>query len=171
MSKTNGKGNGKPKKNGKVKVAGKKGLATHWHKGFLDSLEESANVTHSCRVAGTTTKTAYEHRQVDKGFSQAWKESLDLGIARLEVEARRRAMGTEEDVFGKDGQKTGVRNLYSDTLTIFLLKAHRPDVYRERIDVNQRHSGDIELRVAGMTPAEARNAVMERLQGLLPGVN
>ena len=33
---------------------------------------------------------------------------------------------------------------YSDVLLIFLLKAHRPRVYRDHVQVE--HSGDVELR-------------------------
>lgn len=168
MSKTNGKGNGKPRKNGKQTTSPKKGS---WCKLFLETLAESANIVHSAGKAGIASSTAYEWAKLHPDFQAEWNEALKQGIASLEQECRRRAMvGTQRGVYHK-GEKVETITEYSDTLAIFLLKAHRPDIYRERIDVNQKHSGDVELRVAGMTPQEARDAVVERLQGLLPERN
>lgn len=168
MTKSNGKGNGKPKKRGISTSAPKKGT---WCKAFIEELAESANIAHSARCAGITTRAARKWKKSHPEFQEEWDEALEQGISALEQEARRRAMtGTERGVYHQ-GLRIDTVKEFSDTLCIFLLKAHRPEVYRERIDVNQRHSGDIELRVAGMTPQEARDAVMDRLQGLLPGRN
>lgn len=167
MSKSNGK-NGKKGKPGTSTSAPKKGT---WCKAFIEELAESANVAHSCRVAGVTTKAAYKWAKSHPDFKDEWDEALEQGISALEQEARRRAMtGTPRGVYHK-GEKVETITEFSDTLCIFLLKAHRPEKYRERIDVNQKHSGEVEMRVAGYTPQEARDAVLERLKGLLPGVN
>ena len=61
---------------------------------------------------------------------------MEIGTSALEDEAHRRAFdGTEEPVFHQ-GQECGSVRKYSDTLAIFLLKAHAPEKYRERQDVN-----------------------------------
>jgi hypothetical protein len=62
------------------------------------------------------------------------------GIDRLEDHARQRAMDTERP---------------SDALTMFLLKAHRPVKFRERVDLS--HSGAVEnvKRVIMVDPDQA----------------
>lgn len=133
-------------------------LKKEWAKPFLDGLAEHANVAHACRLAEISQSLVYHDRKVDEEFTTAWKEALDEGISKLEIEARRRALhGVPED----EGLK------YSDTLTIFLLKAHRPEVYRDNINMNVTHKGGVELRFAGMTRKEAKTEIVDRLQGLL----
>jgi len=54
-----------------------------------------------------------------------------LGLTVLEDEMHRRAIeGTEEPVFHQ-GEQCGTVRKYSDTLAIFLAKAHDPEKYRE----------------------------------------
>lgn len=64
----------------------------------------------------------YALRDRDPKFREAWEDALEHGSDRLEDIAHRRA---------RNG---------SDTLLIFLLKARRPDKYRERSAVE--HSGE-----------------------------
>ena len=155
MSKSNGNG----KKNGKAKrgqLGHVKKNELKWIEGFLGELQETANVSHSARAAGITRSAVYVHRDADEEFEKRWDEALEQGIAALEVEVRRRALhGTDDYVFGKDDVVIGTRTKYSDTLAIFLLKAHRPEVYRERSDVNITHGGQVEFRLGGMTPEQS----------------
>ena len=59
----------------------------------------------------------------------------------LEAEARRRAaIGVDEPVFYK-GEVVGHIRKYSDTLLMFLLKAHWPEKFRENVSIDQRVSG------------------------------
>jgi hypothetical protein len=54
----------------------------------------------------------------------------------LEAEAFQRAVGRDEVVgVDKDGQPIVVKK-YSDLLLIFLLRARKPRMYRDRIDVS-----------------------------------
>lgn len=64
---------------------------------------------------------AYHSRVRSEEFALQWEEALQDAIDVLESEARRRALGQ------------------SDTLLIFLLKSHRPEVYRENYHVT--HTG------------------------------
>ena len=43
------------------------------------------------------------------------------------------------------GDEVGYVRKYSDSLTMFLLKAHRPDKYRERSEVKNELSGGVQL--------------------------
>ena len=85
-------------------------------------------------------------RKEDPAFAAAWDSAIEDGTDLLEDEARRRALeGVEELIvtMGKiarndDGTPLLVRRL-SDTLMLALLKARRPEKYRER--VSAEHSG------------------------------
>lgn len=115
----------------------------NWQALFLVSLAAYGNVTAACRKARVSRNTAYEARKADADFTTAWDEALTLGTAGLEDEARRRAFeGTSKPVY-QGGVLVGKIQEYSDTLLIFLLKAHKPEVYRETI--NQQHGGSMKL--------------------------
>lgn len=102
-----------------------------WHDAFLADLAENCNVAHAYRVAGVAKSTAYKHRDEDPEFAAAWEDAIEAGIQALELAARRRAMSV------------------SDTLAIFLLKSHRPDVYREnkRTELTGANGGPVETRI------------------------
>jgi hypothetical protein len=87
---------------------------------FLAALAQGATVAEACKTAGLGRRTAYDQRQRDEAFALRWADAIEEGTEALESEARRRAM---------EG---------SDTLMIFLLKARRPEVYRERMSVESR---------------------------------
>lgn len=113
---------------------------------FLDALRQTGNVTAACEAAYVDRRTAYREKKSNAEFSRAWDEALEIAIEGMELEARRRAVeGRDEPVFGRiakdrDGVVGHIRK-YSDVLLIFLLKAHKPAIYRET--VNLKHSGAI----------------------------
>ena len=106
-----------------------------WKPAFLAALARSANVRLSASAACISRKTAYEHREKDAAFAAAWDTALEEACDLLEAEARRRAVEGVDDGVWYKGKKVGKLIRYSDTLLIFLLKAHRPEKYRE----NARH--------------------------------
>lgn len=107
-----------------------------WQKRFLATLRETANVRLAIESAGAARSTAYAHRKSSTTFRDAWDDALDEAVDLLEAEARRRAFaGVEEPVFYQ-GVQVGVVRKYSDLLLIFLLKAHRPRKFRERVELS-----------------------------------
>ncbi len=172
MSNSNSNGNGKPP-DGKPEMTPIGGpisatLKKKWAKPFLEALEETANVSEAARIAGVDHCTPYRDRKRDKAFKKAWEQALERGIATLEIEARRRALhGVERSFHDKDGNVTSTETKYSDSLTMFLLKAHRPKIYRDNITMEMRHSGNVEVRFAGMTVEEKKTEIADRLRGLL----
>lgn len=84
---------------------------------FLAALSETCQVAKSARRAKVARDTVYAWRKADPEFAKAWDAALEIGGDVLEDEAVKRAM---------DG---------SDGLLTLLLKAHRPEKYRERSDV------------------------------------
>ena len=108
--------------------------STPWMAAFLEVLSQTGNVSFACRSAQISRQTAYDAREKDAEFAAQWENALEEAVELLELEARRRAL----DV--------------SDTLMIFLLKAHRPERYRERYEVTLTKKPDKPLEA--MTDAE-----------------
>lgn len=102
---------------------------------FLDALARTGNVSESATLAGIGRSAAYDWRRDDSTFAADWEAAVDEAADRMEREALRRAVeGVDEPVFYQ-GEEVGHVRKYSDTLLIFLLKAARPEKYRERQEV------------------------------------
>ena len=96
-----------------------------WRARFLAALAERPNVTRACKLARRDRRLAYLDRHADEEFAAQWDKALDVGVGSAEDEAWDRGLSD------------------SDTLLIFMLKAHRPDKYRERLDLT--HNGKLDL--------------------------
>ena len=116
---------------------------------FLAELAARGNVSAAAAAAGLSRVTFYEWRNADADFAAAWDAALETAIDAMELEARRRAVeGVQKPIVGRigkdqDGIITYVTE-YSDQLMTLLLKAHRPDKYRERQDIH--HSGELGIK-------------------------
>ena len=101
---------------------------------FISALEQTANVTAACRIARLPRSSAYEWREADSEFAKLWDDAVERGTDALEDEAvRRAAQGVLKPVY-QGGKKVGTIREYSDTLLIFMLKARRPEKFKERIE-------------------------------------
>lgn len=103
--------------------------ADEWRPIFLTTLRNTGNVRAACQACGITRQAAYKARDNAPEFAAAWDEALEDAIDALEAVAINRARTS------------------SDTLLIFLLKAHRPGLYRETINQHTKHEGDVTIRV------------------------
>ena len=89
-------------------------LATEaWQAVFLSSFKQCGNITRSSGDAGVTRQAVFYSHKRNPEFRALYEEAREESIERLEEVARKRA--TES----------------SDHLLMFLLKASRPEVYRE----------------------------------------
>jgi hypothetical protein len=106
---------------------------------FLRALAEAGIVTVAVEVAGTSRTRVYELRKRDTAFAEAWDEAEEQAADALEAEAWRRAVdGVPEPlvsagkvVHDDDGQPLAIRR-YSDNLLLALLKARRPEKFKDR---------------------------------------
>ncbi|MDA5194934.1 hypothetical protein [Govanella unica] len=129
---------------------------------FLKALRQTGTVTVAAEKAGVSRGQAYQFRKKDKTFRQAWDDALQAALDELETELRRRAMqGVEQPVyFG--GKECGRIRTYNDNLGMFLLRAHRGEVYGAA-------KGAEETAGSGQGPRDegrARRLVEERLKRL-----
>ena len=120
---------------------------TSWHPRFLDVLGSSCNVTLAAKAAGVDRKTVYDHYKTQPEFAAAWDDAKEAAIEVLEAEAWQRA------------------RKQSDTLMIFLLKAHNPAKYQDRfqqanlnIDLTQLSDEQLERIASGEHPASVLTA-------------
>ena len=134
---------------------------------FLTALADTGIVSAAASIAGITRARAYQVRKQDPGFAAAWEEAEEQAADALEAEAWRRAVdGVPEPLVsaGKivrddDGQPLAIRR-YSDNLLLALLKARRPEKFKDRAVVEH----DIADGLADRLEA-ARQRALAQLQG------
>lgn len=116
----------------------------NWQPKFLEIFGNTMNISLSADGAGIDRRTVYRARQNDPEFAAAMDDAKEEAIERLEADAYERA------------------KKMSDTLLIFLLKAHKPALYRERyeqtttnlnIDWNDLTDDELARIAAGEQPA------------------
>ena len=117
---------------------------------FLAKMRNSGNIRASCEAAHISRATAYRWRSQWSTFAAEWDEAKDDAVDWLDLEAWKRATQGA-----------------SDRLLMFLLKAHKPEVYSPVQSV--KHSGtgeggEIEIKQVALTDAE-RQAALQAMLG------
>jgi very-short-patch-repair endonuclease len=97
-----------------------------WRDDFIASLSGDLNIRHACIAADISRSAAYKRRETDDEFRLAWDEAIENAADLLEGVYWKRAVEQ------------------SDRALEFLLKAARPEKYRERSEVQAKHSGAVE---------------------------
>jgi len=111
---------------------------------FLEGISKGLSISMACRRAGFTRSGEWKQRQKKK-WAKDFEEAYENGTDVLEDEAHRRAVdGWDEPKFWQ-GDEIGVVRKFSDRLLEMLLKARKPEKYRERSDVNV--TGDMTVKV------------------------
>ena len=129
---------------------------------FFDALRDGRSISAACLEAGITRSSAYLWRESDPSFRAKWDACVEEGTDRLEDEALRRARdGTEKPVY-QGGKLVGTVREHSDTLMIFLLKARRPQKFKDRVAVG----GDLEAPPIRSENVSAREILESRLAAL-----
>lgn len=115
---------------------------------FLRKLRITAgNVSKAVAIVGISRTAVYEFRNSNADFRQAWDDVIDQVCDAAEEELYRRAVkGTLEPVFYKGVKIASIRK-FSDRAIELLLKAKRPNVYRERLDINNQIFGSLDVNV------------------------
>jgi hypothetical protein len=119
---------------------------------FLEALQNTANVSASCQIAGLPRSCVYDWRAADPEFAADWAAAIELGCDALEDEAVRRGCeGYLKPVFHR-GKEVGAIREYSDTLLIFMLKARRPAKFRDNYVAPQNGGNDKTIVITGGLP-------------------
>jgi hypothetical protein len=121
---------------------------------FLESYREWANISCAAAAAGCDRSAVYYWLEHDPAFSAAFNLAGEAATERLEKEAWRRA--TEGTPYKRTsywhGEPVGTDEKieYSDQLMMLLLRARKPDTYREKVDVTV---SQVVKAIAGIEPA------------------
>src|SRR5436305_1255580 len=96
---------------------------------------------------GSNRTTHYDWAKADPEYAAAIASAFEDRADMLEEEAFRRAYkGVEKPVF-QQGKKVGTVREYSDTLMLALLKAHRPEKFKDRQEITGPKGGPLETTV------------------------
>lgn len=95
-----------------------------WEAKFLEIFSATCNVLLSARGAGIDRDVVYRRRKAYPGFAAAMDRAKDDALDTLEAEAWKRARDT------------------SDNLLMFLLKAHRRELYGDTVRVDIRREAE-----------------------------
>lgn len=116
----------------------------------IQTLATTGNVTTACTAAGWARSTYYHHQKADKAFKALTEEALEVAIDLLEQHARNLAIqGVEEPIY-QGGILVGSKTKYSERMVEILLKAHRPDKYRDNMKLEAAVTGGV-LVVPGIS--------------------
>lgn len=114
---------------------------------FLAVLSQGGSPTKACRAIGIDRKTAYNWRNKDQDFADAWDSALQEGYDLLEDEARRRAVdGVTKSVYFQ-GVPIDLITEYSDSLLTLLLKGFRSQIFRDKVEHSGPDGGAIQHEV------------------------
>lgn len=122
---------------------------------FLEAFAIYGNIVRACLETVIPRRTVYKWRRhnekgepLDPEFMELFEVARDEAVKTLEAEAWRRAVDGDITPTTVAGERVDVYRK-SDTLLIFLLKAHAPEKYRDRYDVNVKgnveHTGQVHL--------------------------
>lgn len=122
-------------------------MELEWVGPFIGAIAEGLSIDNAATAANVHPTTVYQRRRENKEFRDAWNEAAEVGTRLLEQEAQRRAFhGSDEPVFFQ-GLQCGVIRKYSDTLMIFLLKARRPEKYRDGVEDGGRGNTVVNITI------------------------
>ena len=142
-------------------------LIEAWQERFIAALRNSGNVRASCQAAGVDRSTAYRAYTASVEFADKWNDALEEAVDTLEGAAWKRARDgvTRHDPIYYQGEKVGDKVIteYSDSLMALLLKAHRPEKFRERFDVEIK---DMRARAEAAVAEVMKRAGKERAEAI-----
>ena len=110
---------------------------------FLKAIRETGSVKAASEAAGVSRDLHYRRLRSDPAYKAAFEAALDDATQMLEDEAVRRATEGVKRVKYYQGVKCGTYLEYSDQLLALLLRARRPQKYRESSSVAvAAHAGE-----------------------------
>jgi len=106
---------------------------------FLKLLAETGNISFSAKSIGSGPTTVHRHINEDPDFKALVDEAKEIAADALEAEARRRAVeGVRRGIYYQ-GERVDTELHFSDRMLEILLKANKPEKFRERFE----HTGHL----------------------------
>ena len=122
---------------------------------FLDVVRKWGNLSLASRTVGLDPKTVYGFRARHPEFAEALAEALEEAYDRLEETAWRRAVDGVPKPMVSAGKHVCDSIEYSDALLALLLKAHRPERYKDKssMELSGKVGVTVEVVQFGEDPA------------------
>lgn len=121
---------------------------------YLDDLRERGLLTKSARALSISMATIARWRKDDEQFEEGVQLALLEHAEKLEEAAITRAVdGIESPIFNKDGDVTGYKTTYSDSLLSKLLDGALPHKYASRVKQELSGPGGAPIAVDDTTTA------------------
>jgi hypothetical protein len=118
---------------------------------YLKGLSTLGTISAGCKLARIDARTLYQWRETDDAFLIREREAREQLADQLEGEAIRRGVkGTMAPVY-QAGKLVGYKREYSDALLTLVLRANRPEKYRDRVDIGV---SQVVKTIAGFDPTE-----------------
>ena len=127
---------------------------------FLDVLRETANISQACKVADVTRGVIYRERERDPQFAMDWETAIEEACDKLLGEMWRRGVeGVEEPLYQgggpvmiqdpNDEEKTVQATVrkHSDRMLELLAKAHMPEKFVDKLRVEGKGMGGMQIDV------------------------
>jgi hypothetical protein len=101
---------------------------------FIEALAETGLVESAAEAVDMSVQSAYRLRRAPggEGFARAWRAAIDHAVDRLiDMTMQRAIEGEELPYYDRDGVRLGSRRRYNDRMAMFLMRAYRPDRFRD----------------------------------------
>jgi hypothetical protein len=128
---------------------------------IVRSLAMKGNVREATDAAGISRTLAYAWRDKDEGFREAWDDSVNEAVDRMEREMWRRGIEGFDRPVIYQGEITDTYTDYSDSLLLTLIKGHRPEKYKERREHSTPPGQPMQLE------AETKAGVVSSILGMI----
>lgn len=132
---------------------------------FCAALASTGMVRKACDAVGISMQTAFRWRKDIPQFADMWDEASNVGTTLAEDEAWRRAVdGVDKPVYYK-GERIDTIKEHSDTLLVTILRARKPDVYRDnsrlelagKLELSSMTDDDLRAELAALTHPDKRD--------------
>ena len=128
---------------------------------FLERYAESGSIGLASAHAGVSRRTHLNWKKSDGKFAEAFGDAQESAVDGLEQEAMRRAKdGVSQPVYHQ-GKEVGTIQKYSDILLIFMLRALKPEKYRDNFGQSSETWTELDTRMSDAKASLAKK--LERL--------
>lgn len=135
---------------------------------FLEAFRILGTVYHAAQQAQVGRRTVQRWKKQDPEFRALFNEAAEDATDIIEGQARVRAnAGVKRNVLYK-GKVVDSYFEYSDTLSIVLLKAYRPEKFREKYELSGPGGGPLEITNPIQRIQAKLDEIARRSAGLLP---
>jgi hypothetical protein len=123
---------------------------------FIEVFKRTGNITYAAEQVGINRTTHFTWMKKDPKYVVRFNSAREEAADVMEAEAWRRGVkGVDKPVFYR-GEEVAKIKEYSDLLLIFLLKANRPEKFRDKVEHSGPGGGPIEQKVTIYIPENDR---------------